>query len=120
MGFPHAICQVLLIRPPLSSSALTDLALDGTIVGLVSHKLLAIAVILSDHQDQLVAEADQRNPMVTKFPDLSCLEAAEMFVLDSSLLVDQLRDSTESVFNQLDKFIGDEEAFTRLSPDRTD
>ena len=105
MGFLRAIHQVLLMGPPTSSHGLPDLALDGAMLGLASQELLAITAILWDHQDQLVAEVEQRNPIVTRFPDLSRLEAAEMFVVDSSLLVDRLGDSRRPMFEQLDKFV---------------
>ena len=83
MGFPHAIRQVLLMGPPTSSHGLPDLALDGAMLGFASRELLAITAILRDRQDQLVAEAERRNPIATRFLDLSHLEAAEMFVSDT-------------------------------------
>ena len=120
MGFPCAIHQVLLTGPPLSSFGLADLALDRAMLGLASWELLAIMVILQDCQDQLMAKAERRNPIATRFLDLSHSEAAEMFVLDSSLLADKLRDSTRPMFNQLNEFIDDGETSARLAPSRTD
>ena len=120
MGFPRAIHQVLLMGPPTSSHGLPDLALDGVMLGLVSRELLAITEILWDRWDQLVAEAEQRNPIATRFPDSSHLEAAEMFVADSSLLADRLRDSRRLMFEQLDEFMSGGEGSTVLTPDRTD
>ena len=67
--------------------------------------------------------AEQRNPIMMRFPDLSCLEAAEMFVSNRSLLGDQLGDLTGSLFNQLKEFVNDDEVFERHSgesPNRTD
>ena len=120
MGFPRAIRQVLLMGPPTSSHGLPDLALDGAMLGLASRELLAITVILQDRRDQLIAEAEQRNPIATRFPDLSHSEAAEMFVSDSSLLANELRDSTGSLFDQLNKFVGGKETSMRPAPSRTD
>ena len=120
MGFPCAIRQVLLMGPPTSSHGLPDLALDGVMLGLASRELLAIMAILRDHQDQLVAKAERRNPITTRFPDLSRSEAAEMFVLDSSLLADRLGDSRRPMFEQLDEFVSGGEGSTGLTPDRTD
>ena len=120
MGFPRAICQVLLTGLPLSSFRLPDLALDGIMLGLVSQELLAITVILWDCQDQLVAKAERRNPIATRFPDLSCSEAAEMFIADGGLLADELRDSRRPMFNQLDKFMSGREGSMEPTPDRTD
>ena len=120
MGFPRAICQVLLMGLPTSSHGLPDLALDGVMLGLVSWELLAITAILRDRQDQLVAEAEQRNPIATRFPDLSRVEAVEMFVADSSLLADKLRDLRRPMFDQLNEFMSGREGSTGLTPDRTD
>ena len=120
MGFPHAIHQVLLMGSLMSSHGLPDLALDGAMLGLASRELLAITAILRDRRDQLVAEAERRNPIATRFPDLSCSEAAEMFVSDSSLLADGLEDSRRPMFEQLDEFVSGGEGSTGLTPDRTD
>ena len=120
MGFPHAIRQVLLMGPPSSSFGLTDLALDGAMLGLASRELLAITAILQDRRDQLVAEAERRNPIATRFPDLSHSEAAEMFVTDSSLLADKLRDSRRLMFDQLNKFVSGGVGSTVPTPDRMD
>ena len=121
MGFPRAIHQVLLMGLPTSSHGLPDLALDGAMLGLTSRELLAITATLQDHRDQLVAEAEQRNPIATRFLDLSHSEAAEMFVLDSSLLADRLRDSSRPMFEQLDKFVSSGgEGSSVPTPDRTD
>ena len=119
MGFPYAIRQVLLMGPPSSSFGLPDLALDGAMLGLASWELVIMA-ILWDRRDQLVAKAERRNPITTRFPDLSRLEAVEMFVLDSSLLANELGDSTGLLFDQLSEFIGGKETFARLAPSRTD
>ena len=107
MGFPRAIRQVLLMGPPTSSHGLPDLALDRAMLGLASQELLAITAILRDHRDQLVAEVERRNPIATRFPDLSCLEAVEMFVSDSSLLADGLGDMRRPMFEQLNEFVAD-------------
>ena len=120
MGFPRAIRQVLLMGPPTSSHGLPDLALDGAMLGLASRELLAITVILRDRSDQLVAEAERRNPIATRFPDLSRSEAAEMFVSDSSLLADGLGDSRRPMFEQLDEFVSGGEGSSGPTPDRTD
>ena len=120
IGFPRAICQVLLMGPLTSSHGLPDLALDGAMLGLVSRELLAITAILQDCWDQLVAKAERRNPIATRFLDLSYLEAAEMFVLDSSLLADGLGDSTRPMFEQLDEFVSGEEGSSGPTPNRTD
>ena len=120
MGFPCAIHQVLLMGPPSSSHGLPDLALDGAMLGLASRELLAITAILRDRWDQLMTEAEQRNPIVTRFPDLSRSEAAEMFVLDSSLLADGLGDSRRPMFEQLDEFVSGEEGSSGPTPNRTD
>ena len=79
-----------------------------------------VTAILQDRWDQLIAKAEQRNPITTRFLDLSRLEAAEMFVTDSGLLVDELRDSRRPMFNQLDKFMSGREASVGPTPDRTD
>ena len=89
-------------------------------LGLASRELLAITAILWDRWDQLIAEAEWRNPITTRFPDLSHSEAAEMFVLDSSLLVDELRDSRRPMFDQLDEFVNGGESATGPTPDRMD
>ena len=120
MGFPRAIRQVLLMGPPMSSHRLPDLALDGAMLGLASRELLVITAILRDRWDQLVAEAEWRNPIMTRFPDLSHSEAAEMFVLDSSLLADGLGDSRRPMFKQLDEFVSGGEGSSGPTPDRTD
>ena len=120
MGFPHAIRQVLLMEPPSSSFGLPDLALDGAMLGLASRELLAITAILQDRRDQLVAKAERRNPIATRFPDLPHSEAAEMFVADSSLLADKLGDSRSPMFDQLDEFVSGGEGSTGPTPDRTD
>ena len=85
----------------------------------VSRELLAITAILRDRRDQLVAEAEWRTPIATRFPDLSRSEAAEMFVSDSSLLTDGLGDSTRLMFEQLDEFVSGEEGSLGPTPDRT-
>ena len=120
MQFPRAIHQVLLMWPQSSSFGLADLALDGAMLGLVSQELLAIMAIIWDRQDQLIAEAEQRNPIATRFPDLSRVEAVEMFVADSSLLADKLRDLRRPMFDQLNEFMSGREGSTGLTPDRTD
>ena len=120
MGFPRAIRQVLLMGPPTSSHGLPDLALDGAMLGLASRELLAIMEILQDHWDQLVAEAEQRNPIATRFPDLSRSEAVEMFIAASSLLADKLGDSRRPMFDQLNEFVSDREGSMGPTPDRTD
>ena len=120
MGFPHAIHQVLLMGPPSSSFSLPDLALDGAMLGLASWELLVITAILRDCRDQLIAKAERRNPIVTRFPDLSHSEAAEMFVSDSSLLADGLGDSRRPMFEQLDEFVSGREGSSGPTPDRTD
>ena len=120
MGFLRAVCQVLLTGPPSSSFRLANLALDGAMLGLMSQELLAITVILRDHQDQLVAKAEWRNPIMTRFPDLSRSEAAEMFIADSSLLADKLGGSRRPMFDQLDEFVSGREGSTGPTPDRMD
>ena len=57
---------------------------------------------------------------MTRFPDLSHSEAAEMFMSDSSLLADKLGDSTRLMFNQLNEFIGGGETSVRPAPSNTD
>ena len=67
-----------------------------------------------------MAKVERRNPIATRFPDLSHSEAAEMFVADSSLLADGLRDSRRPMFEQLDEFVSRGEGSTGPTPDRTD
>ena len=55
-----------------------------------------------------------------RFLDLSHSEAVEMFISDSSLLGNELGDLMRSMFDQLDKFVSDEDAFVRPAPNRTD
>ena len=68
----------------------------------------------------VIAEAEWRNPITTRFPDLSHSEAAEMFVADSSLLADKLGDSRRLMFDQLDEFVSGREGSTGPTPDRMD
>ena len=57
---------------------------------------------------------------MTKFPDLSHSEAAEMFIMDSSLLADKLGDLRRLMFEQLDEFVSGGESSMGPTPDRTD
>ena len=43
-----------------------------------------------------------------------------MFVVDSSLLTDELGDLRRPMFDQLDKFVSSGEGSTGLTPNRTD
>ena len=89
-------------------------------LGLASRELLAITAILRDRQDQLVTKAERRNPIATRFPDLSCSEAVGMFVMDSSLLADKLGDSRRPMIDQLDEFMNRGEGSLVPAPDRMD
>ena len=57
---------------------------------------------------------------MTRFLDLSHSEAVEMFIVDSSLLVDELGDSRRPMFDQLDKFMSGRAGSMGLTPDRMD
>lgn len=106
MGFPCAIHQALLSSFLLAELPLVNMALDRAILGLASQEVLLIMTILQQRRDIMVAEAERREPISTRFLGP---EAAEVFVANSSCLVDHLTNSDQLLIDQLEEFMADDE-----------